>query len=142
MQDKAIMDGAKAIAASLQGPGGQIKLSKVVADYLPWFDLARERGMSWDQMIRVLANAGATRESGLQFTRGHLSSAVWRARQQGASAASTIPIIVRTGSTLRARSQQRHVKRVHKRMLRETVTSQSKRSSQPFLARRKISEPI
>lgn len=81
MDDDAIKEGARKIAAALRSPAGQIKLARVVGHHLDWFDLVQRRGLSWDQMIRVLADAGATRENGLPFSRGHLSSTVWRARQ-------------------------------------------------------------
>lgn len=82
MDDEAIKEGAGRIAAALRSPAGQIKLARVVGAHLDWFDLVQRRGLSWDQMIRVLTDAGATRENGLPFSRGHLSSTVWRARQE------------------------------------------------------------
>lgn len=82
MDDDAIKEGARKIAAALRSPAGQIMLARVVGGHLDWFDLVKRRGLSWDQMIRVLTDAGATRENGLPISRGHLSSAVWRARQE------------------------------------------------------------
>ncbi|MGE0769389.1 MAG: hypothetical protein AB7L90_23360 [Hyphomicrobiaceae bacterium] len=82
MDDEAIKEGARRIAAALRSPAGQVKLARVVGAHLDWFDLVQHRGLSWDQMIRVLADAGAMRENGLPFSRGHLSSTVWRARQE------------------------------------------------------------
>lgn len=82
MDDDAIKEGARKIAAALRSPAGQIKLARVIGRHLDWFDLVQRFGLSWDQMIRVLADAGATRENGLPFSRGHLSSTVWRARQE------------------------------------------------------------
>jgi hypothetical protein len=86
MDHKAILKGAKAISDALHGPGGQIKLSRVIARHLAWFELVRSRDMTWDQIIKVLAAAGATRENGPPFTLGHLSSAVWRAQKGVAKA--------------------------------------------------------
>lgn len=91
MDDGAIKEGARRIAAALRSPGGQIKLARVVGAHLDWFGLVQQRGLSWDQMIRVLANAGATRENGLPFSRGHLSSTVWRARQERPGMAMVLP---------------------------------------------------
>lgn len=78
--------GAKAIVEDLKMPGGrQKKLAKVVAAHLSWFDAAEARGMTWDDMIAVLAAAGARRKSGLPLSRGTLSSAVWRKRKDAAA---------------------------------------------------------
>lgn len=82
MDDGAIKEGARRIAAALRSPAGQIKLARVVGAHLDWFDFVQHRGLSWDQIIRVLTDAGARRENGLPFSRGHLSSTVWRARQE------------------------------------------------------------
>lgn len=82
--DERIAAGARAIAAALHGPAGQIPLDRIVIHHLAWFDLCQERGMTWSQMARLLRNAGAGRESGQPFTPGHLSSVVWRQRQKSA----------------------------------------------------------
>lgn len=82
MDDAFLKEGAGRIAAAMQSPAGQIKLARVVANHLDWFEQAQRRGLSWDQMISLLTAAGAKRENGLAFTRGHLSSSVWRARQE------------------------------------------------------------
>jgi hypothetical protein len=81
MGDSDLMTGAKRIAATLKGPIGQIKLTRVVGQHLHWFEDVRSRGMTWDQIITVLTAAGATRADGTPFARGHVSSAVWRARK-------------------------------------------------------------
>jgi hypothetical protein len=74
--------GAKAIAKDFELPGGRrAKLARVVARHLDWFDAAEARGMTWDDMIAVLAAAGAKRENELPLSRGALSSAVWRKRR-------------------------------------------------------------
>lgn len=91
MDDDAIKEGARRIAAALKSPAGQIKLARVVSAHLGWFDLVQRRGLSWDQMIRILTDAGATRENDLPFSRGHLSSAVWRARQERPTTAVASP---------------------------------------------------
>lgn len=83
MKNRDIEAGAKAIANDLQLPGGRRKkLARVVADHLQWFDLAEARGMTWDDMIAVLAAAGVTRDDGRPLSRGTLSSVVWRKRQE------------------------------------------------------------
>lgn len=84
LKNRDIEAGAKMIASDLQLPGGRRKkLARVVAEHLAWFDQAEARGMTWDDMIAVLASAGVTREDGRALSRGALSSAVWRKRQDG-----------------------------------------------------------
>jgi hypothetical protein len=75
--------GAKAIAKDFELPGGRrTKLARVVARHLDWFEAAEARGLTWDDMIAVLAAAGARRPNGLPLSRGTLSSAVWRKRSE------------------------------------------------------------
>lgn len=85
MTDRDLFEGAKQIAETLHGPGGFIPLARVVARHLGWFDLARDRGLTWDQMIRVLHVAGVRQPNGLPLSRGVVSSAVWRARERSAA---------------------------------------------------------
>jgi hypothetical protein len=80
--DDMILNGAKSIAKALAIPGGQASLDFVVARYLPWFNAAQARGMSWKHMTDVLFAAGAKRETGERFSTGHLSAVVWRQRKQ------------------------------------------------------------
>lgn len=83
MKNRDIEAGAKAIADDLKLPGGRRKkLARVVTEHLGWFDLAEARGMTWDDMIAVLACAGVKRDNGLPLSRGALSSTVWRKRQE------------------------------------------------------------
>lgn len=73
--------GARAFSEDLRLPGGrQKKLARVVERHLLWFDAAEAQGLTWDDMIAVLAAAGAKRKNGLPLSRGTLSSAVWRKR--------------------------------------------------------------
>lgn len=75
--------GAKAIAKDCNLPGGRtVKLARVVARHLHWFDAAEARGLTWDDMIALLAIAGVRRPNGLPLSRGTLSSAVWRKRNE------------------------------------------------------------
>ena len=84
LKNRDIEAGAKAIASDLQLPGGRRKkLARVVAEHLEWFEHAEARGMTWDDMIAVLAAAGVKRADGRPLSRGALSSAVWRKRQDG-----------------------------------------------------------
>lgn len=83
MKNRDIEAGAKAIADDLKLPGGRRKkFARLVADHLEWFDLAEARGMTWDDIIAVLAAAGVKRDNGLPLSRGALSSTVWRKRQE------------------------------------------------------------
>ena len=79
LTDEEITAGAKAIAADMMLPGGSAaKLAKVINRHLQWFEAARQRGMTWDDIIALLFEAGARRQGGLPLSRGHLSSLVWR----------------------------------------------------------------
>ena len=79
MTDEEIIAGAKAIAGDMLLPGGSAaKLAKVVGRHLQWFESARQRGMTWDDIIAVLFEAGVRREGHLPLSRGHLSSLIWR----------------------------------------------------------------
>ena len=71
----------KTMAADFRLPGGgRMKLSRLVAKHLGWFDAAGERGMGWRDMIRALAAAGVVGPTGKQLSVGTLSSTVWRVR--------------------------------------------------------------
>lgn len=84
MKNRDIETGAKTIASDFHLPGGRRKkLARLVAEHLAWFDLAEARGLTWDDMIAVLAAAGIRRDDGRPLSRGALSSAVWRKRQDG-----------------------------------------------------------
>jgi hypothetical protein len=78
MHEKKIIDGAKTIAAELNGAAGQIKFARVVRNHQDWFDLVQERGLTWRQIADVLASVGACRGDGEPFTIGMISSTVWR----------------------------------------------------------------
>ena len=79
LTDVEITAGAKAIAADMMLPGGSTaKLAKIIERHLQWFEAARQRGMTWDDIIALLFEAGAYRQGGLPLSRGHLSSLVWR----------------------------------------------------------------
>lgn len=90
MNDEGLLEGAASIASDLIGPGGPIKLAKIVHRHLAWFAFAEARGMTWAQMAVVLFDSGATRANGTAFTIGHLSSCVWRARRAAKSAMGTV----------------------------------------------------
>lgn len=60
--------------------GGQMKLSRLVAEHLDWFDAAERRGMGWRDMIRALTAAGVTGKGGKPLSVGTLSATVWRKR--------------------------------------------------------------
>jgi hypothetical protein len=67
--------------------GGRMKLSRLVAEHLDWFDAAERRGMGWRDMIRAMTAAGITGRSGPPLSIGTLSSTVWRERLQAAQQA-------------------------------------------------------
>jgi hypothetical protein len=67
----------------MQGPDGRrLKLAKVIDVHLDWFELARRRGLEWNDIVALLFRAGASRKDGRPLSRGHLQSLVWR-KQQG-----------------------------------------------------------
>lgn len=81
-RDKDIEAGAKAIAADLALPGwGRKKLARVVGDHLDWFDAVEARGLTWNDMTRLLFAAGAKGRGNRPISVGTLSSAVWRKRK-------------------------------------------------------------
>ena len=83
MTDKELTDGAALIARDLMLPNGRrLKLAKAVAPHLPWFVSARRRGLSWEDIIDVLFDAGVKRPNGLRLSRGHLSSLIPRKLQE------------------------------------------------------------
>jgi hypothetical protein len=81
--NKDIEAGAKAIAADLARPGGgRKKLARVVGDHLDWFDAVEARGLTWNDMTRLLFAAGAKGRGSRPISVGTLSSAVWRKRKK------------------------------------------------------------
>jgi hypothetical protein len=82
-RDKEIEAGAKAIAADLALPGGgRKKLARVVEDHLNWFDAVEARGLTWNDVTRLLFVAGAKGLNGRPISVGTLSSSVWRKRKE------------------------------------------------------------
>lgn len=113
MKNREIEAGAKAIANDLQLPGGRRKkLARVVAEHLEWFDLSEARGLTWDDMIAALAAAGVRRDNGLPLSRGALSSAVWRKRQESSVAPGRSE--ERSGQTTRGASATRPSSRLNR----------------------------
>lgn len=79
--NKELQAGLKAIAEDFHLPGdGRMKLSRLIARHLAWFDLAERRGMSWRDVARALAASGITSETGRPLSVGTLSSTAWRQR--------------------------------------------------------------
>jgi hypothetical protein len=79
--NKELEAGLKAMAEDFHLPGGgQMKLSRLVAEHLDWFDAAERRGMGWRNMIRALTAAGVTGKGGKPLSVGTLSATVWRNR--------------------------------------------------------------
>lgn len=78
---KELQAGLKAMAEDFHLPGGgRMKLSKLIARHLAWFDVAERRGMGWRDVSRALAGSGITSETGQPLSIGTLSSTVWRQR--------------------------------------------------------------
>jgi hypothetical protein len=57
-------------------------LARVVEDHLDWFDAVEARGLTWNDMTRLLFAAGAKGLNGRPISVGTLSSAVWRKRKK------------------------------------------------------------
>lgn len=82
LTNKQIEAGAKAIAEDMMLPGGgRKKLSRVVSGHLDWFDAVEARGLTWNDMTRLLFVAGAKGRGGRPISIGTLSSVVWRKRK-------------------------------------------------------------
>lgn len=79
ISDIDLLKGAEAIAADMRGPDERrLKLAKMIDVHLGWFELARRRGLEWNDIVALLFRAGATRSDGRPLSRGHLQSLVWR----------------------------------------------------------------
>lgn len=79
ISDMDLLKGAEAIAADMRGPDERrLKLAKMIDVHLGWFELARRRGLEWNDIVALLFRAGATRSDGRPLSRGHLQSLVWR----------------------------------------------------------------
>lgn len=111
-----MMIGAKRIAAALKGPVGQIKLARIVGQHIRWFEDARSQGMTWDQIVVALTAAGAARADQTPFTRGSVSSAVWRAtnrisRKKATGRESTSPTATESAKRSRDRASSQESRR-------------------------------
>jgi len=118
--NKELEAGLKAMAADFHLPAdGRLKLSKLVAGHLHWFEAAERRGMVWRDMIRALAAIGVTDKQGKPLSVGTLSSAVWRKRAEANDVAkapdhtgrkprlaATNAVTTRSGSAKKPKSQQ------------------------------------
>ena len=97
--DKEIEAGAKAIAADLALPGGgRKKLARVVEDHLSWFDAVEIRGLTWNDVTRLLFAAGAKGPNGRPISIGTLSSAVWRKRKETRTSMPSTKTQIETGA--------------------------------------------
>lgn len=106
--NKEIEAGAKAIAKDLALPGGgRKKLARVLEDHLDWFEAVETRGLTWNDMTRLLFAAGAKGRGGRPISIGTLSSAVWRKRRQ---AQAPVPA-ARTPTKTRATPAQRGLRK-------------------------------
>lgn len=82
-KSKEIEAGLKAITEDFNLPGGgQKKLSRLVQDHLGWFDVVEARGLTVDDMVRLLFARGVKHKDGRPFSVGSLSSTLWRKRQE------------------------------------------------------------
>jgi hypothetical protein len=80
---KEIEAGLKAITEDFNLPGGgQMMLSRLVQDHLCWFDVVEARGLTVDDMVRLLFARGVKRKDGRAFSTGTLSSTLWRKRAE------------------------------------------------------------
>jgi hypothetical protein len=81
--------GLKAITEDFNLPGGgQKKLSRLVENHLGWFDAVEARGLTLDNMVRLLFASGVKRKDGRPFSVGTLSSTLWRKRDEAERRAS------------------------------------------------------
>lgn len=83
VKSKEIEAGLKAITEDFNLPGGgQMMLSRLVQDYLAWFDAVEARGLTVDDMVRLLFAHGVKRKDGRPFSTGTLSYTLWRKRAE------------------------------------------------------------
>ena len=106
--------------------GGQMKLSRLVAEHLGWFDVAERRGMGWRDMIRALTAAGVVGKSGKPLSVGTLSVTVWRKRAEAKAG------IDRAGSQTRPASPELRPANEAKRIAAWQPNEGKRRSSQPI----------
>lgn len=85
MKDKTLEEGARAFARTLQVPGGRTSFDFAVRTHGVWFGTALARGLSWNQIIELLRQAGVCRDDGRPLSRGHLSKVY--SRQKAATPA-------------------------------------------------------
>jgi hypothetical protein len=82
-RDKELETGLRRMSEDFYLPGGgRMKLSRLVAEHLGWFDVAERRGMGWRDMIRALTAAGVVGRTGKHLSVGTLSSTIWRERDK------------------------------------------------------------
>jgi hypothetical protein len=82
-RDKELETGLRRMSEDFYLPGGgRMKLSRLVAEHLGWFDVAELRGMGWRDMIRALTAAGVVGRTGKHLSVGTLSSTIWRERDK------------------------------------------------------------
>ena len=111
--NKELEAGLKAMAADFRLPAdGRLKLSKLVAGHLHWFEAAERRGMVWRDMIRALAAIGVTDKRGKPLSVGTLSSAVWRKRAEARDVPTHASPPVRQGAAVPAQPRPKLRKEV------------------------------
>lgn len=81
--------GLTAITEDFNLPGGgQKMLSRLVENHLGWFDAVEARGLTVEDIGRLLFAGGVKRKDGRPFSVGTLSSALWRKRDEAERRAS------------------------------------------------------
>ena len=110
---KEIEVGLKAITEDFNLPeGGQKKLSRLVQDHLGWFDVVEARGLTVNDMVRLLFARGVKRKDGRSFSVGTLSSTLWRKRDEAERRVQNVAKLqYRAGALPAPQSQSRAIKR-------------------------------
>lgn len=79
------------MASDYIGPAGAIPFERLVARHLGAFQELRERGLTWEQISRLLAAAGTVRADGHAFSPSHLRGVFGRQLKRVASGSARAP---------------------------------------------------
>ena len=91
MDESDAIDGAKELAASLEGPFGRRKFLPVVEEHLDYFRRARASGASWAQIVDVLRRAGVLMPDGKPYPADMLRAVVSRAERASQTVSTNSP---------------------------------------------------
>lgn len=79
------------IASDCIGPAGAIPFERLVARHLGFFHELRSRGLTWEQISRLLAGAGILHGDGRAFSPSHLRGVYGRQQKRAPSGSARPP---------------------------------------------------